>query len=111
MLLKKLGQKVDELPRPSPVNSLQTRPIIAAFLRSHKDVNLESLICSTLVCKVSRQCKWDGAAPECKSYPYSIDGLTHDLYSHENLKGYDINIADQVVAFHGSKPSQNDLAM
>ena len=80
MLLTKLGQKVDKLPRPSPANSLQTRPIIAAFLQSHKDVNLESLMCLTLVCKASRRCKWDGAAPEHKTYPYSIAGLTHDLY-------------------------------
>jgi len=98
----KLGQKVDKLPHPSPANSRQTR---AACLQLHKDGNLELLICSTSVCKVSRQ---DGAAPEFKTYPYSIaPWLLQDGYiGHESLKGYDIDVAGQVVAFHESASSQ-----
>jgi len=32
VLVIKFSQKVDKLPRPSPANSQQTRPIIAAVL-------------------------------------------------------------------------------
>jgi len=72
----KAGQKVNKLPHFLPAKYQQTRP--PGFLRLHKDGNFESFICSTCVCKVPRWRKWDGAAPEYKTYPYSIAGLTHD---------------------------------
>lgn len=63
------GQKFCKFPHPSPARKQQTNPIIAALRWWSKGWKVEEQVCSIRVCKLSRHCKWPGAATEHKIFP------------------------------------------